>query len=236
MNEKERFGRTGLLLGEAALERLAAARVLIVGIGGVGAYAAECVVRAGIGSVTIADGDTVEESNCNRQLPALESTIGKYKTDVAGARLLDINPLLRLNKINRFITAADADALPDGKYDFVIDAIDDTDAKTALIRACVSRGIPLVSAMGAGGKLDPAQVRIADISRTCGDALARTMRRRLRDCGVTTGVPCVFSPEPAHTVAAPAAERRIIGSISYLPAVFGCFCAAEAVRKITGER
>ncbi|MBE6364757.1 MAG: tRNA threonylcarbamoyladenosine dehydratase [Lentisphaerae bacterium] len=222
----ERFSRTDLLFGSNASSALAGKRVLIVGVGGVGGHAAENIIRAGVGSADLLDGDTVDISNCNRQIIALNSTIGHPKARILAARCREINPYGTFNAIDSFLkTPADITALLQNHYDFVVDAIDDVPVKVELIKQLKSAGIPFVSAMGAGGKTDPSQVKLADLSKTCGCPLARVMRNKLKSAGIVKGILTVYSPElPRRTFA-----DKKIGSISYMPAIFGCFCAAAAI-------
>ncbi len=228
----KRFSRTDLLFGENTANRLAEKRVLIIGVGGVGGHAAENIVRAGAGFADFIDGDTVDISNCNRQIIALESTIGKAKAEVLAGRCREINPAGVFNAVNRFLKTPEdiAEVLSNG-YDFVVDAIDDVPVKVELLRQLKERNIPFISSMGAGGKTDPAQVTISDLSKSHGCPLARVMRGKLKALHITKGVPVVFSPEiPMRSF-----ENRKIGSISYMPAIFGCFCAAAAIKHLTSK-
>ena len=185
--------RTELLLGADRMERLAHSHVLVVGLGGVGAYAAEQICRAGIGHMTIVDADTVNESNINRQLPALHSTLGMPKAEVVARRLLDINPRLKLGVLNEFLRdERTEEVLSATRYDFVVDAIDSLSPKVFLLYHAYQRNIPVVSSMGAGAKMDPSQVRIADISKTCNCALAKAVRKRLRGLGVNKDSGCLL--------------------------------------------
>lgn len=232
--------RTELLLGSEKLDMLRNANVLVVGVGGVGAYAAEMIVRAGVGHITIADSDRVSESNINRQLVALHSTIGMEKCDVLSARLKDINPELRLTTVNRFIKDSETDALLDSdKFDYVVDAIDTLSPKLALIKGALDRGIPLVSSMGAGAKTDPTLMEIKDISKTHHCPLAHMLRKRLHKIGIKQGFSAVFSPEPVREGAMILCEEQNkksnVGTISYIPALFGIGCASVVVRGLTGE-
>lgn len=232
--------RTALLLGDEKLAMLRRAHVLVVGLGGVGAYAAEMIVRAGVGRMTIADADTVSLTNINRQLVALHSTVGRPKAEVLAERLHDINPELELTVLNRFIrdeaTYSLLDAAP---YDYVVDAIDTLSPKLALILAALERGLPLVSSMGAGAKTDPTQLEIADISKTHHCPLAHMLRKRLHKAGVQRGFRAVFSPEPMREGAMILCEEQNkksnVGTISYLPALFGIGCASVVIRGIIGE-
>ena len=232
--------RTELLLGEEKLNLLRNANVLVVGVGGVGAYAAEMIVRAGVGRMTIADADKVSESNINRQLVALHSTIGREKCDILAERLKDINPELQLSVVNRFIKDDETDALLDSdKFDYVVDAIDTLSPKLALIKGALDRGIPLVSSMGAGAKTDPTLMEIKDIAKTHHCPLAHMLRKRLHKIGIKRGFWVVFSPEPVREGAMILCEEQNkksnVGTISYIPAMFGIGCASVVVRDLVGE-
>lgn len=232
--------RTELLLGEEKLNLLRNANVLVVGVGGVGAYAAEMIVRAGVGRMTIADADKVSESNINRQLVALHSTIGREKCDILAERLKDINPELQLFVVNRFIKDDETDALLDSdKFDYVVDAIDTLSPKLALIKGALDRGIPLVSSMGAGAKTDPTLMEIKDIAKTHHCPLAHMLRKRLHKIGIKRGFWAVFSPEPVREGAMILCEEQNkksnVGTISYIPAMFGIGCASVVVRDLVGE-
>jgi tRNA A37 threonylcarbamoyladenosine dehydratase len=232
--------RTTLLLGEEKLEQLKRASVLVVGLGGVGAYAAEMIARAGVGRMTIADADTVSATNINRQLIALHSTIGREKSDLMAERLRDINPDIELTVINRFIKDDETDALLDSdSFDFVVDAIDTLSPKLALIKGALDREIPLVSSMGAGAKTDPTKMEICDISRTHHCPLAHMLRKRLHKIGIRKGFHAVFSPEPVREGAMILCEEQNkksnTGTISYIPALFGIGCASVVVRSLIGE-
>ena len=230
--------RTELLLGRERLDYLATVHVLIVGLGGVGAYAAEQICRVGIGKMTIVDADIVNMSNLNRQLPALHSTIGKPKAEVVGARLKDINPELELTVINEFIRDERTEEILDSsKYDFIVDAIDSLSPKVFLLFHALKRNIPVVSSMGAGAKTDPLQVKIADISKTSVCALAKVVRKRLRGMGIVKGIPVVFStelsnPEAIIEVTDETFKRTTTGTVSYMPAIFGCYLASYVIRNI----
>ena len=232
--------RTELLLGEEKLSQLTRANVLVVGVGGVGAYAAEMIVRAGVGKMTIADADVVSQSNINRQLVALHSTVGQAKGDVLAARLRDINPELQLTVVNRYIKDAETDALLDSdRFDYVVDAIDTLSPKLALIKGALDRGIPIVSSMGAGAKTDPTLMEIKDISKTHHCPLAHMLRKRLHKIGIKSGFRAVFSPEPiregAMILCQEQNKKSNVGTISYIPAMFGIGCASVVVRDLIGE-
>lgn len=230
--------RTELLLGKERMEYLAGSHVLVVGLGGVGAYAAEQICRAGIGRMTIVDADTVNESNINRQLPALHSTLGESKAEVMARRLKDINPALELTVVNEFLRDERTEMiLSAAPYQFVVDAIDSLSPKVYLLYHAFQKHIPVVSSMGAGAKTDPAQVRLADISKTTDCALAKAVRKRLRGLGIQKGIPVVFSTEPADPKAVIEVEnemckRTTTGTVSYMPAIFGCYLASYVIRNI----
>ena len=232
--------RTELLLGAEKLAMLRRANVLVVGVGGVGAYAAEMIARAGVGRMTIADADTVNPSNINRQLVALNSTVGLPKTEVLAARLRDINPEIELTVVNEYIRDERTyELLDSARFDYVVDAIDTLSPKLALILAALERGYPLVSSMGAGAKCDPTWLEIADISKTHHCPLAHMLRKRLHKAGVRKGFHAVFSAEPVREGAMIICEERNkksnVGTISYLPAMFGIGCASVVIRGIIGE-
>jgi tRNA A37 threonylcarbamoyladenosine dehydratase len=229
--------RTELLLGEEKMSRLIQANVLIVGLGGVGSFAAESLVRAGIGAMTIVDGDTVDASNRNRQIPALTSTQDKWKTEVLSERLLDINPDIQLTARQEFLRADLCDELLEQPFDYVVDAIDTLDPKVQLISRTIRSGKPLVSSCGAGGKIDPTKVEITDISKTHTCTLTRAVRKRLYNEGIRQGIKVVFSPErfdKSRVVLTDGSynKKSFLGTISYLPAVFGCCCASVVIRDI----
>ena len=227
--------RTELLFGSEKLERLRGKHVLVVGLGGVGAYAAEMIARAGVGRMTIVDGDKVSVSNINRQLPALHSLIGKPKAEVMAARLRDINPDIDLTVINDFVKDERMEQLLDNEYDYVVDAIDTISPKLFLILHCLNRKLKIVSSMGAGGKTDPSKIAIADISKTYNCKLAKAIRKRLHRKGVDRGVPVVFSSELTDKAAVLEVDdeenkKSTVGTISYMPAMFGIYCASKVLR------
>jgi len=229
--------RTELCIGEEGLKKLQASSVLVVGLGGVGAYAAEMICRAGVGKMTIVDGDIIHPSNRNRQLPALESTEGMAKAIVMGKRLKDINPELELEVIQEFIRDDRMIEVLDKGFDYVVDAIDTLSPKVFLIFHSMRRNFPLVSSMGAGGKFDPLRILIADISETTDCPLARIVRKRLHGLGITDGFTAVYSPEVVEKKRIRAAEGErnkasVVGTISYMPAAFGIACASVVIRKL----
>ena len=234
--QSEWLQRTELLIKEEGIERLQSANILIVGLGGVGSFAAEFLVRSGIGNLTIVDGDTVDITNINRQLPALSSTIGKNKTDVVAERILDINPGLNLKKINEFLEPERMEEiLTQEKFDYVLDCIDSLSPKLALIITCKRKKIKLVSAMGAGGKTDPSKVMVKDISKTNNCFLAKQIRKKLKKEQIHKGFRCVFSTEIQDENSLKMTDgsnykKSFYGTISYMPAIFGLYAAAEVIR------
>ena len=235
-----RHQRTALLIGDPAAERLAQAHVLVLGLGGVGGAAAEMLCRAGISRLTLVDGDVVEETNCNRQLFATSETIGMPKTQAAAMRLRAIDPDVQLHCIQRFLTVQDIPALLDPAPDYAVDAIDCVPVKVAFLAECFRRGIPVISAMGTGAKMDPEALCRADISKTEQCALARVVRRQLRELGITKGISVIYSKEAANPSArmetndAAGNRRSTTGTISYLPNLAGCHCAAAVIRDLIG--
>ncbi len=229
--------RTELLLGAEQVAKLGRSHILVVGLGGVGAVAAEMLCRAGVGRLTIIDADVVNPSNINRQLPALHSTIGKSKALVLRDRLQDINPEAEIIAITEFLKDEKTeDLLQDNHFDFVVDAIDSISPKVYLLYHCLQRQIPVISAMGAGGKLHLANIRQTDISATYQCALAKVIRKRLKDLGIYKGIPVVFSPEPVQKNAIIEVDepnkRSSTGTISYVPAVFGCYLAEYVIKTL----
>ena len=227
--------RTELLIGEDGIKKLKNAHVLVVGLGGVGAYAAEQICRAGVGSMTIIDGDIVEESNRNRQLPALKSNEGRHKAEILAERFKDINPDIVLHVFTHYLEHDEINKLLDAnKYDFVVDAIDTLSPKTFLIVKTLEAGYPLVSALGSGGKFDPSKVEVTDISKTYNCKLAKKLRKRLTRMGVTQGFDVVFSSEliDIEKVVLIRGKNKAstVGTISYMPPIFGCFCASVVIR------
>ncbi|BDD01791.1 tRNA threonylcarbamoyladenosine dehydratase [Persicobacter psychrovividus] len=234
--------RAELMLGDEKLKMLANSHVLIVGLGGVGGFATECIARAGVGKMTIVDGDTVDLSNKNRQLVALDSTVGKEKATVLGERLLDINPYLELTVVNQYLTDVEIQELLDrDQYDYVMDCIDTLTPKIFLISNCLQRKLPLVSAMGAGGKMDPSKLTVADISKSYNCKLARMLRKRLHKMGIRKGFKVVFSPEDidtskVHEVDGLMHKKSVIGTISYMPPMLGGMVASVVIRSLLGEK
>lgn len=233
--------RTIQLLGAEKFTALTAAHVLVVGLGGVGAYAAEMLARAGVGRLTIVDADTVNISNLNRQLVALCSTIGEPKARVLAQRLRDINPSIILTVIEEYIKdEKTSELIASAEFDYVVDAIDTLSPKVNLITECLARGLRIVSSMGAGAKTDPTMVEVRDISKTHHCPLAHALRKRLHRAGVRRGFYAVFSAEPPREGSIIETEgeqnkKSSVGTISYMPAVFGCAAASVVVRDLLGE-
>lgn len=232
------FERTQILLGDAGLACLAAKHVVVAGLGGVGSYCAEALARAGIGKLTIIDHDVVSISNINRQLPAVLSTVELAKVDVMAARIRDINPDCDLRIQREFIVPENVVEQIPADADYVIDCIDSLNCKAALVEHCVKAGLPIASSMGAGNRLDPSRIKLADISKTCGCPLAAMMRKRLKRRGITKGVLTVFTdelprpPRPPEPVLGRGRPRAVNGTISYMPPLFGLMLAGEVIRRL----
>ena len=231
------LSRTELLIGKENLVKLSGSHVLIVGLGGVGGYAAEQLCRAGIGELTLIDGDIISSSNRNRQIIALTSNMGKPKAEEMAQRLLDINPDVKLNIIGEYLKEDRFAAILDRSYDYVIDAIDTLAPKVTLLAEAVRKGYPVVSSMGSGGKLNPENVEINDISNSHHCKFAYIVRKYLHRQGIFTGITVVYSPEPVsknaiREVTGEDNKRSVVGTISYMPPVFGCFCASVVIRNL----
>jgi len=232
------MSRTQLMLGDAPMEQLMTKNVLVIGLGGVGAICAEMIVRAGVGKITIVDNDRVDASNINRQIQALHSTVDMSKAKVLSARLLDINPNLQLTAHEMYIKEEiTTNLLESAPWDYVVDCIDTLSSKVFLITQCLDMKLPIVSSMGAGGKLDPSQIMVTDISKTYVCNLARYVRKRLQSLGVKKGLKVVFSPEKADQDKIIVTEKAfpkksIIGTLSYMPAMFGCTVASVVIRDL----
>lgn len=231
------LSRTELLLGEDGLNKLKASNVLIVGLGGVGAYAAEMICRAGVGKMTIVDGDSIHSSNRNRQLLAMGSTEGKAKAMLMAERLKDINPELDLTAVNEYIKDERITEILDSGFNYAVDAIDTLSPKVYLIYNAVIKKIPVVSSMGSGGKFDPLRISISDISETTDCTLARILRKRLHKLGIRDGVTTVYSSEVVDKkrvipVTGEKNKASIVGTISYMPAAFGIACASVVIRDL----
>ncbi len=230
--------RTSLLLGDEILAKISQKHVLVVGLGGVGAYAAEQLCRAGVGEMTLVDADTVEETNRNRQLLALTNTQGRAKVEVMAERLRLINPEVKLHLVHEFVRDEGTEILLDrAPFDYVVDAIDSLAPKVFLIYFAMQRNMKVISAMGAGGKMNPELVKVLDIKKTYQCRLAHALRKRLNRLGVKTGFKAVFSPElvPDSAVMIDSDpeinKMSVVGTISYMPAIFGCHIAAAIIRE-----
>lgn len=224
----ELYQRTQALLGEEALEKLKNAKVLLCGLGGVGGYTCEALVRAGVGTLGLCDMDRVDPTNCNRQILAMQSTIGMLKADVAEMRAKDINPDVQLRKFAFRIDETTIANLDIPSWDYIADCIDDVDAKVLLIRKARETGVPILCSMGTGNKLDASAFKVTNIKKTEQDRLAKVMRKRLRDEGIDEGVTVVYSPEPPVTEI----KNGIIPSISYMPATAGLRIAGEIIQNL----
>ncbi len=236
MTNKNWLERTELLVKEEGIQKLQNANLLIIGLGGVGSFAAEFLGRAGVGKMTIADGDTVDITNINRQLPALHSTVGKKKTELVAERLMDINPELQLTIISTFLNPENMDETLDGQnFDYILDCIDSVSPKISLIKAAKKRKIKVISCMGAGGKKDPSKVLVRDLSKTNNCYLAKQIRKRLKkESNIVKGVKCVFSSELQDEKSLKLTDgtnykRSFYGTNSYIPALFGLYAAAEVI-------
>jgi tRNA threonylcarbamoyladenosine dehydratase len=232
------MSRTQLMLGDEIVEKLMGKNVLIIGLGGVGGICAEMIVRAGVGKMTIVDNDLIDESNINRQIPALQSTVKQPKAKVLASRLLDINPLLELTVLELFVEdTLTLNLIEKEKWDYIVDCIDTLSAKVNLIKACMDRHLPIVSSMGAGGKMDPSLIKVTDLSKTYECNLARYVRKRLQALGIKKGLKVVFSPEKPDQSKIIETEnaypkKSIIGTLSYMPAIFGCTVASVVIRDL----
>jgi tRNA A37 threonylcarbamoyladenosine dehydratase len=226
------------MLGDDKTTELINKNVIVVGLGGVGGICAEMIARAGVGKMTIADGDVVDLSNCNRQIAALHSTAAQSKAAVMAARIRDINPEIELTVLNEFVQGDRTIAIiKNGEFDYAVDCIDTLSPKVWFIKACIDNGVPIVSSLGAGGKMDPSQIQVTDISKSYKCKLARYVRKYLHELGIYTGVKVVFSPEDIDQNKVIVTEKAypkksIIGTISYMPAIFGCTTASVVIRDL----
>jgi len=232
------MSRTALLLGEENILKLQSKNVLVVGLGGVGGICAEMIARAGVGKMTIVDGDVVDLSNCNRQIAALHSNVTMFKAQVMAERIRDINPAIELQVITDFLeTEKTVTVVENGHFDYAVDCIDTLTPKVWLMKTCIDRNVPIVSSLGAGGRVDPSQVQVADIADSYNCKLARYVRKRLHAIGITTGVKVVFSPENIDQDKVVVTEKAypkksIIGTVSYMPAIVGCITASVVIRDL----
>ena len=228
-----------MLINADNLAKIRSAHILVAGLGGVGAFAAEMLCRAGVGKMTVVDGDVVQPSNRNRQLLALRSSEGRLKTEAMAERLLDINPDLQLETVSEFVCSERLTEIVSRPFDYIVDAIDTLSPKTYLLYRALKNNQRVVSSMGAGGKVDPLQIRVDDLTNTHNCRLAYNLRKRLRKLGVTTGIQAVFSTEQTDkslvTLCDEQNKKSVVGTISYMPAMFGCVCASVAIRGMMGE-
>jgi len=233
--------RTHILLGDEGLKRLAEAHVFVAGLGGVGSYCAEALARAGVGRLTLVDFDIVAASNLNRQLPALQSTVGRKKIEVMAERIRDINPDCELTLHEFFMHADDVETMLTPRFDFVVDCIDSLNSKATLVETAWHMGLNVASSMGAGGKLDPTRLRVSDLMKTEVCHLARFMRQRLRKRGVGKGILAVWSDEPPRKPLPPeptegGRPRAVNGTISYMPSIFGLTLAGVVINRLLEEK
>ena len=232
------LSRTELLIGKKSLEKLAKSHIMIVGLGGVGSFAAEFIVRSGIGEVTIIDGDIVDPTNRNRQLPALATNHGEYKADIMEARLKAINPQITIHTIKQFITPEMVAVHLNNNIDYIIDAIDSITPKITFMVAAYHLNIPIISSMGAGGKMDPTVLSVCDISKTYNCVFAQQIRKMLKvNHQIKKGIECVFSPELPNKTSLILTDgtnykKSAYGTISYMPAMFGAVAASVVIRKL----
>lgn len=234
------FERTHILIGDTGIKRLQNSHVFLAGMGGVGSYTAEALARMGVGKLTLVDHDVVSGSNLNRQLVALKSTVGELKADVMAARIRDINPDCQLTLITEFLTPDTIPQILDNGYDVIIDAIDSMSSKSTLLETAWRMQIPVFSSMGAGGKLDPTQVRTGDLMDTSICKLAKQLRSQLRKRGVGRGVQTVYSLEPPLPPLPPepvsrGRARAVNGTVSYMPSIFGLTLAGLVINHIIGD-
>lgn len=235
---EHRFSRTEMLIGKEGLKTLGSSRVAVFGLGGVGSFTVEALARAGIGGFTLVDFDTVSVSNINRQLHAMEDTVGMPKVDLMAARIKKINPSAEVVTFREKYTGVGGERFFPARPDYVVDAIDDLEGKVQLIKYCLREGLPVVSSMGAGNKMDPTRFTVDDISRTSTCPLARAVRRRLRQEGIRSGLKVVFSTEqPCRAEGDPGdpQPKTVPGSISFVPPVAGLILAGEVVRDLLGR-
>lgn len=230
--------RSELIIGEEGSKNLKSSNVLIVGLGGVGSFAAEFIARAGIGKITIVDGDDIDITNVNRQLPALHSTVGKQKVEEVGKRLLDINPELELTQLNEFLKPERMnEILEAGNFDYVMDCIDSVSPKVSLLTACRYNKVKCVSSMGAGGKMDPHQVTVKDIAKVKGCKLGKCIKKLLKKNKIDRGIRAVYSPENPIKSSLQLTDgnnfkKSFYGTSSFMPAIFGLYAAAEVINHL----
>lgn len=231
---KEEFEREAMLLGEEAIKKLEGSYVALFGLGGVGSYAAEALARSGVGRILLIDNDVVSKSNINRQLCALQSTVGRYKVDVVAKRLLDINPDIIIEKRYDFVLPENISSFDFEGFDYVIDAIDTVSAKLAIAQSATEHGTPMISCMGTGNKLDPTALTVTDIAKTSVCPLARVMRRELKKRGIAH-LPVVFSTEEPKQQINVEGKKVPPASVAFVPSVAGLIAASEAIKSITSK-
>ena len=241
MNDISWLGRTSLLIGEDTVKKLSTKHVMVVGMGGVGSFAAEFICRSGIGKMTIIDGDIVDPTNRNRQLPALSTNHGVSKADIMAERLKQINPEIQLNVVKEFVSPGMVEKMLDFNPDYIVDAIDSITPKITFLSTAFAKGIPIVSSMGAGAKLDPTQLKVVDISKTIICPFAQQVRKELKRKNIYKGIKAVFSPEPPIKESLMLTDGRnfkksAYGTISYLPATFGAVAASVVIRDLIQQQ
>ena len=235
--EKNFTTRTSLIIGDEGLEKLKNSSVIVFGVGGVGSFAAEAIARAGVGNLTIVDFDDVDITNINRQLPALHSTVGRYKVDVMKERILDINPNINIKAIREVYNKDTSDSILSEKYDYVVDAIDMVTSKIHLIETCKNKGMDIISSMGMGNKLDPTKIEVTDIHKTTKCPLARVMRKELKDRRIKK-LKVVYSTEQPVDLKKKVLNGKKVtpGSISFVPSVGGLIIASVVVNDLINKK
>lgn len=225
---EERFQRTEMLIGEAGIKKLSESHVAVFGVGGVGGYVIEALARCGVGELTLVDKDVVSISNLNRQIIALESTIGQPKVEIMKARIAQINPNIKVHTYEAFFLPENSDAFPFENYDYIVDAVDTVTAKIEIIMKAQACNVPVISSMGTGNKLDPSKLQIADIYKTSMCPLAKVMRKELKNRGIK-------HQKVVYSTEAPVANHRTPGSISFVPGTAGLLLASAVVRDLIGK-
>ena len=227
----ERFLRTSLVIGEDNIDRLSESRVAVFGVGGVGGFVCEALARSGVGKLTLIDGDTVAKSNINRQIIALQSTVGKHKAEVMKERILDINPNAEVEALNIFLKAETVSTIDFNQFDYIVDAVDDIKAKVLLAKLADENKIPIIAAMGAGNKTDPTKFEVSDIFRTSVCPLARIMRHELKKAGIKK-LKVVYSKETPKNPPYKIEGEKTVGSLAFVPSVMGLIIAGEVIKDI----
>ena len=227
----ERFIRTSLVIGEDNIDRLSESRVAVFGVGGVGGFVCEALARSGVGKLTLIDGDTVAKSNINRQIIALQSTVGKHKAEVMKDRILDINPSAEAISLNIFLNSDTVSTIDFTQFDYIVDAVDDIKAKVLLAKLADENKIPIIAAMGAGNKTDPTKFEVSDIFRTSVCPLARIMRHELKKAGIKK-LKVVYSKETPKNPPYKIEGEKTVGSLAFVPSVMGLIIAGEVIKDI----